>query len=41
MIIICAGYVSAMEEARDVCWRNSEGHLTDMTMDVKIIALSV
>jgi hypothetical protein len=44
-IIIWAGYVSVMEEARNLynmfVGEAQEGHLTDMKMDVKIIALSV
>jgi hypothetical protein len=44
-IIVWAGHVSVMEEVRNlynICvGEPQEGHLIDMKMDVKIIALSV
>jgi len=44
-IIMWAGHASVMEEARNLydmfVGESQEGHLIDMKMDVKIIALSV
>jgi hypothetical protein len=44
-VIIWAGYVSVMEEARNLynvfVEEPQEGHLTDMKIDVKIISLSM
>jgi hypothetical protein len=44
-ITIWAGYVCVMEEVRNLynmfVGETQEGHLIDMKMDVKIIALSV
>jgi len=44
-IILWAGHVSVMEEARNLynmfVEEHQEGHLIDMKIDVKIIALSV